>query len=421
MSDDLEYQNLARAHLLRQQGRDDEAEALLLESIASNPEGADAFCALALCRLNLKGKEKSALDPIDRALALEPNAHHFAVKAVVLNSLNREQQALKFADQAIALDPEEPFHFYVKAAALAGLSRWAASEAECRRSLALDADYGLAKNLLAITLRMQGKQWETEVAVDQLLAEDPEDAWAHANAGWAALTGSDHRKAEKHFRESLRLDPGDEHARAGLLESFKARSPLYRAYLKYVFWMARFEKGTRWMIIIGLYLGFRVGRELLAAVHPLLAVVFVIAYLVFVFGGWLASGVGNLLVLADRSARYALERREILEAIFVGGGFFGGFLLVIAGLATGILPMAFVGGALVVAAIPWALTFTNDSQAGRRLFGSIGVAVYLVGGWAAVELAMHGDISERTQSFVGLAAFAALFCTFIGNVGSLRR
>ncbi|MGI9243746.1 MAG: hypothetical protein ACR2RV_23315, partial [Verrucomicrobiales bacterium] len=242
-----------------------------------------------------------------------------------------------------------------------------------------------------------------------------------ANAGWAALTRSDYKKAEEHFRESLRLDPDDQHARSGLLESFKARSPLYRAYLKYVFWMARFEKGTRWMIIIGLYLGFRIGRELLAAVDPLLAAVFVIIYLVFVFGGWLASGVGNLLVLADRSARYALDRRETLEAVFVGGGFFGGFLLVLGGLASGVLSVAIAGGALVVAAIPFALTFTNDSRAGRRVFGSVGLAVYLTGFWAAGEYWLYGELSAMTQSLVSFVGLAALLCTFAGNLGALHK
>jgi Flp pilus assembly protein TadD len=414
-------EKLLRARLLRQQGRHEGAEAFLLEAISDSAEDADAFCELALCRLHLAGKEKSAIDPIDRALELEPTAYHFAVKALVLNALDKEQQAIKFADKAISLDPHEPFHFYVKAAALAGQSRWAASETECRQALALDPDDNLAKNLLAIVLRMQGKRWETEIAVGQLLEEDPEDAWAHANAGWAALTNSDHRKAEAHFRESLRLDPGDEHARSGLLESFKARSPLYRAYLKYIFWMARFEKGTRWAIIIGIYLFYTVGRVLLAAVHPVLAAVFVIVYLVFVFGGWLASGVGHLLVLADSSARYALNRREILDAIFVGGGFFGGFLLVIAGLSFGLLPLAFVGGALLVAAIPWALTFTNDSPSGRRLFGAIGCGVYLTGFWASIEVAMNGDISEKTGTLVTLALVAALLSTFLGNAQSLHK
>ena len=149
----------------------------MLEAIASDPQNADAFCELALCRLNIEGKKKCALDPIERAIGLEPSAHHLAVKALVLNALDKEQQAIKFADQAIALDPDEPFHFYVKAAALAGQSRWQASETECRNALALDPDDGLVKNLLAIVLRMQGKKWETEVAVGQLLAEDPEDAW----------------------------------------------------------------------------------------------------------------------------------------------------------------------------------------------------------------------------------------------------
>ena len=85
MSQEFEHHNLARARLLRRQGRDDEAEAFLLEAIASDPEDARAFCELALCRLNLEGKKKSALDPIDRAIGLEPSAHHFAVKALILN------------------------------------------------------------------------------------------------------------------------------------------------------------------------------------------------------------------------------------------------------------------------------------------------------------------------------------------------
>lgn len=413
--------NLARVRMLRAHGREAEAETILAEMISADPENAAAYCELALCRLNLEGKKRSALDPIDRAISLVPTAHYFAVKSMVLNALERQNQAIECADKAIGLDPHDPFHFYVKAAALAGQSRWAAAEVECRQALALDPDDNLAKNLLAIVLRMQGKKWETEVAVGQLLQDDPEDAWAHANAGWAALSNSDQGKAEEHFREALRLDPGDEQARSGLLESFKARSPLYRAYLKYIFWIARFEKGTRWAIIIGIYVAFRIGRAVLEAVHPLLAVLLVFAYLIFVFGGWLASGVGNLLVLADRSARYALNRREIMEALFVGGGFFGGLLLVVGGLVSGVLPLVFVGGALAVGAIPWALTFTNDAPAGRWLFGSIGGFVYLAGSWAAGQYAIYGTISQATQTLMGLAVFAALLCTFIGNIGSLNR
>ncbi|MFT4547800.1 MAG: Tfp pilus assembly protein PilF [Verrucomicrobiales bacterium] len=421
MAGEYGYEKLARARLLRAQGRHEEAEAFLIEAIASNPTDPDAFCELALCQLCIPEKKKSSLDSIDRALALEPTAEFFAVKAMVLNALDREQQALTFADKAIALDPDESFHFYVKAAALAGLSRWAAAEAECRMALTLDADDKAAKNLLAIVLRMQGKKWETEVAVDQLLSENPEDAWAHSNAGWAALTNSDYKKAEKHFRESLRLDPGDEQSRSGLLEAFKARSPLYRAYLKYVFWMARFQQKTRWLIIIGIYIGFRIGRVILEKVHPLLAVVFVFVYLILVFGGLLASGVGNLLILMDRSARYALNKREVIEALFVGGGFFGGILMVIAGFGFGLLPLVFVGGAITIGAIPLSLTFTNDSANGQKLFGAIGAFVYVVGFWAAGQWMMSGAISEATSTLIGFAALAAVLCTWIGNVESLRR
>mgnify|MGYP000312511395 CR=1 FL=1 len=105
----------------------------------------------------------------------------------------------------------------------------------------------------------------------------------------------------------------------------------------------------------------------------------------------------------------------------VDGGFFGGFLMVICGVSLGIVPIVFIGGAMVVAAIPFALTFTNDSPNGQKLFGAIGAFVYVAGFWAAGQWLMYATISEATETLLTLAAFSALLCTFIGNVGSLRK
>ena len=55
------------------------------------------------------------------------------------------------------------------------------------------------------------------------------------------------------------------------------------------------------------------------------------------------------------------------------------------------------------------------------MFGSIGSFVYLVGVWAAGQHLIHGVVSEATQTLMMLAVFAALLCTFIGNIGSLHK
>ena len=119
----------------------------------------------------------------------------------------------------------------------------------------LDADNSASANQLAQALRLQNKHAENASHLAGMLSRDPEDPYTHANAGWAALQRGERRAAEVHFREALRLSPGFESAREGLLTSFRARSPLYRAYLRYCFAMQRLGAGSRWAVIIGLYLG----------------------------------------------------------------------------------------------------------------------------------------------------------------------
>jgi len=67
-----------------------------------------------------------------------------------------------------------------------------------------------------------------------------------------------------------------------LLTSFRARSPLYRGYLKYSFAMARLNRKARWAVIIGLYLSVRFAG-LLPGGWVLVAI-----YFLFVLWVWVA-------------------------------------------------------------------------------------------------------------------------------------
>ena len=57
---------------------------------------------------------------------------------------------------------------------------------------------------------------------------------------------------KQHFLSALRIEPEHREAREGLLHAFRARSPLYRAYLKYSFMMEKLGRAGRGMVVIGL-------------------------------------------------------------------------------------------------------------------------------------------------------------------------
>lgn len=417
--------HLARGHLLLHQGRHPEAEACLRQAIAADPDDARAYTELAQCLVEQDGRKRDALATIDRAVALEPDAALIhSQRALILSRLDRDREALEAAERAIALDPETSTHFSVKAQALAGLQRYREAEENARFALAHNADDTFAANLLAHLLRVQGKKAESELAAEKLLADGPEDPYAHGNAGWTALQRGDHRAAEAHFREALRLDADFDLARRGLLESFRARSAFYRLYLRWGFLMQRFTSKAQWGIIIGLLLLYHFGRTLLSAIHPLASVGIVTLYLGFVLWVWLAPGIGNLLILIDRSARLALRSGERWQGIIAGGGLLAGAItLGLSGLFH-YPPGYLIGGALVCGAVPAALTFGNDSTRGRRVFGALLGVVYLIGfGVGLAEILRHpaaDGFSSRSEQLIPLGILAAAACTWLGNVPALR-
>lgn len=416
---------IARGRLLRQQGRHSDAEACLRQAIAAEPDDALAFTELAQCLLEQDGRRTEALGAIDRAISLEPGYSHLhALRSQILSRLDRDREALDAADAAIAMDPDQGWYFAVKAGALAGLERYAEAEAACRQALALDADDDLAANLLAHLLRIQGKTAESRLAADRLLADEPESPYAHFNAGWTALQGGDHRRAESHFREALRLDAGFEPARDGLLESFRARSPLYRAYLWWNFQMQRFSTRAQWAILIGFVLAVNFGRRLLELLHPLAGTALITVYACLVLWSWLAPGLGNLLIAADSQARHALRPEERRLGFVAGGGFILGLLLVVVSLMLDFLPGLLIGGALALGAVPARLFIGNESPRGRVLFGCILAFVYLVGLGTAIGEAFRGEsaaLSGRTDQLITAAVIAVAACTWLGSVPALVR
>lgn len=416
---------LAHGLLLQEQGRLEEAESCFHGVLAREPDNDFVHSRLALCQMRQEGKRKAALASIETAIRLradEPFYH--SLRSLILSDLHRGKEALESADRALAVEPDDAFALAAKAAAYCSLDRWSDAEEWCRRALAVDPDHGMAANLLAQTLRLQGKSDLGAEAAARLLEADPEDSLAHVNAGWSALQRRDRVRAETHFREALRLDPESDAAREGLIESFRARSVFYRAYLSYCFFMQRFTSGRQWVIIVAMLVGYNVLRRSLQTIHPAYAAIFALLWLGLVLWIWLAPGIGNFLILLDRSARLALKRGEWRQGLAVGGGLLLGILVGVAGFFAGSLPALLAGAGLIASTVPAALAFDNESRAGRIVFGSITGYIYLatvvVVGIEAFRVSA-GGLSPLTPLLGGLALLGAIACTWLGNVRALRR
>jgi len=392
--------------------------------LAREPDNDFVYGRLALCQMSQPGKKRRALETIEEAIRLHPDEpFYFSVKAIILAELHRGKEALAAAEAAVRLNPDDTFALSAKANAFCAMDRWAEAEEWSRRALALDGDNAMAANILAHTLRMQGKRQLNTEAVERLLAADPEDSFAHVNAGWSALHSRDQGRAEQHFREALRLDPESDMAREGLLEAFRARSWFYRAYLSYCFFMQRYTEGKQWMIFLGAFFIYQVSRHYLESLNPVYAGVLVAVWLGLVLWVWLAPGIGNFLILLDRSARLALKPGERHQGIAVGGVFAGGTFVTIAGLVSGYYPLLVAGVGLLVTTIPASLTFGNASLRGRRLFGTLTLLSYAAVGFMTVlEWGRHpAPMHPLSRGLGTFALFAAVACTWLGNIRSLRR
>jgi tetratricopeptide (TPR) repeat protein len=415
--------SLARALLFVRQGRYREAESFLRAVIQNDPEDPQGFFFLATCLMHDPNTRPEALSMIDQALRLRPTrAFYHAQRANILILLSRTKEALLAVEQARTLAPDSPDSYVAESLVMLVVGKPQEAELAARQALALDAENEAAGDSLADALRMQGRVEESAAQISGLLARNPENPWTHSSAGMLALQRGEVRTAEKHFLSALRIEPEHREAREGLLHSFRARSPLYRAYLKYSFMMEKLGRAGRGMVVIGLLILMQVSNMALVGRLAPVGMLLVAFYCLFVLWIWVAKGVGNLLLLFDRFARLALRSDEKREAFVVGGGVLIGLGLFTAGLLMKQITIIFVGLTLIAAAFPMSLVFTNRSRAGRIVFGLVGAFVYL-GGLVSLLLVVLplGSVGNFATTLFGWTLVLALVTTWLGNIPALRR
>jgi tetratricopeptide (TPR) repeat protein len=397
--------HIERARLLINQSRYELATKELQKALADDPDDPVAHALMAVCLAEQK-KFDQAYGEARQAATLAPDLPY---TQYALAYVRYRQDLLLEAEQAInkaiQLDPWDADHFALLAQIKFQQRRWRDALEAAESGLEIEAEHLACANLRAMALNRLGREDEAGQALDDALAQDPENALTHANRGWTALQRGEAQKALEHFRESLRLDSTNDWARSGMVEALKARYFVYRLMLKYHFFMSRLSGRSQWFVLIGLYF--------VARIIPFLF----IPYLIFVFLSWTSDPLSNLLLRLNRYGRMLLTKGEIAASNLVGG------LLLTAAASAFIAALTWKAPAIIAAAgclmmtIPVAGSFNIERPGPRK-------AMFIYTGMMGALLAVTIVIS--LFGLIGYEVPGALFLiglflfSWIANAINLR-
>jgi tetratricopeptide (TPR) repeat protein len=396
----MHHPHLQRGSLLYEQGRYAEAAAELRLQLGQHAEDpyAHALLALTLARME---QYPEATDHAQRAIHLDPEqAFGYFALAQVMLCRNRFGEAQKAITEAIRCNPYDADFYALLASLHLRASKWRETLAAANQGLEVEPEHQLCTNLRAQALVNLGDKAGATATLGEALARKPDDAFTHANQGWACLHRGNHRQAEIHFREALRLDPEMEWARAGIVESLKARNFIYRGMLAYFLWMSRLSPGVRWGLVIGAFFGAQMlGR--VAQQSPLLALIFLpfaLVYFVFVLLTWLSDSFYNLLLRLHPFGRYALSRDQVSGANVLAVCLLTVSACLVAAVVVWREPLFYAALLLTIASLPASAIFVCQPGWPRKALAAITVALLA---WivvvTAIDLAPAGQLPENVR------------------------
>lgn len=395
---------LQKASLLIEQSRFDLAERELRTLLTHEPGHTLAMRLLAICLLS-QGRPVNALEISGNLVGLEPDEpQNLYIHAAILLNLDRDGEAEEYVREAIRLYPYDADYFELLARVYLGRKRWAEALAYADEGLALDPAHVNCLNVRTTCLTKLNRKAEAARTIEDVLEQDPENPYSHANVGWTKLEHGDHKGAQVHFAEALRLDPTLEYARAGMLEALKAGNFIYRAFLAFYFWLGRFQGKSQWGIIIGIYLVSRVIRTA-AKSQPLLVPVGVLLS-VLIYLTWVIEPLFNLFMRLHPKGRYILTERERDGANWVGA-LMG---VALTALATSLLAeiddflmLALVAGTMV---LPVSQLYAVEAEKPKRVIRIYTLALAAVGLLALLGTAFNAAGLEMLYGLYMLGIFA---------------
>lgn len=296
------------------------AERELRRYLAGSPHDAYALGLLALCMAEQKNLiEAYALAMLTVAEGPDRSFSHY-VMAIVQEERRRFDLAWKAIAEAIRLDPEDAGQRCVAARLRLHEERWQDALHEADLGLQVDPVHRGCLIARMTALRQLRRIPEAAKTAEVAIEHYPDEAFAHNLVGASRLEQNRRLSAERHFLESLRIDPTLDAARAGLVDTLNSRYVVYRFALRFLLWTASLRwKGQTFLVILAIGVLVLLGRldpasSASAIIRPLAA-----GFALFLMAcgmqlEWLANAVFNSLLRLDPRGRHALTDAQVLES-----------------------------------------------------------------------------------------------------------
>lgn len=416
--------HLARARLLIERSRFEQAISELQQHLAEDPNNAIVHSQLAFCLSELK-KHREATEEAQLAVHLAPDlAFSHYVLAETYFARNRLSEALAAVNEAVRIDPEDADHWGLLARIHFKASRWRPALEAAEKGLEIDPEDDACTNLRAMCLVKLGRKSEAGATIDTALARNPENALSHANQGWTLLEQRQPQKAMEHFREALRINPELEWARLGIVEAMKARHGIYRWMLTWFFWMARLPPRAQFGVIIGGYFGIQYLRSL-ERTHPDWAVWITplcIIYCVFALMTWIADPLFNLLLRLNRFGRLALSREQVVASNWLGLSLSAAIAMLVFAMVSDRGDAFFAAFACGMLCIPLSSIYRCRRGKPRKLMTLFTIALAAIGGVACLPTlllpeALYGmALLSASLKCIQLFIWGAIAAPWVANV-----
>jgi tetratricopeptide (TPR) repeat protein len=302
-----------RGVLLFEQQRYQDAVSELRAAVAEQPEDVYAWGLLALSLSELEQRQQ-ALEAAHRLVELAPDFDysHYILARVELDRSNLSE-ARAAIERAIELDPNDAVNFAVLAGVEYHADNWQKSLDAAERGLALDPEQDGCRHWRTLALVKLGRTAEAEHGFSQMLEQDPNDPYAHSSRGWFLLERGDSKAAREHFIESLRLDPTNDGARAGLANALKAQHRLFGLILQLLLYLGRFRTWMLWAAAIVIVIGMRFLDQLSARFPEFYWLFFGInaAIWTVIISTMIAHPLFDLILRFDKQGRHALSENQV--------------------------------------------------------------------------------------------------------------
>ncbi|MFF4416026.1 tetratricopeptide repeat protein [Streptosporangium sp. NPDC001559] len=372
---------LERARGLLGLNRPVEAARELRGAIAEDPQHPTAHALLAIALVE-QGEVTEAAAEAGEAVRLAPDSWftHYAAGQVHHRS-GRADRALPAVTASLELNPEYAPIWELLARVHIRSGRWSEAAGAARQGLRIDPEDPDLASLLAVALVMLGDAAEAVPAAALAVRLDPESAAAHLAYGRAHLAFGDPGVAADAFRETLRLNPGFDHARDLLVLALKRRNPLYRMLTRL---RGRFRGGLRLALLLPL-------------APPLIAVFVLIA--VLHWAAWTAEAWVTLRLYRGRTTRLLLEGAQVRVAALCCALPVAGAALLTSGVLTGLETVGTAGAAVMALVTPVQEAAHTGSRPAR---------LFLYGWAILLALAVVASLVLATTAVALLTAYASL-------------